>query len=446
MRRLPQPSSLRLRLLAVALGAVGLGLAIATAGFFLALRVSLLDDATSVAQERAEARASLLALEGGSLTARDEALLERLDSDLVWVVSPGGAVVRGPDRGAAVRTGVAAVGAGGAPRTVNRLRLAAAPLMVSGRQRGTVVAAVAMRPYDNTMHAAKVGAAMLVAFVLTALAAATWWVLRAALDPVARMTRDAEAWGDHDLDRRFGLGPPRDELTGLAATLDGLLERIAGSLRHERHLTAEISHELRTPLARIAARAELGARDADPETAGAFAGILRSAEQMRETLTALLAAGRAAGDGESSDIAAAVERVADAARPEADAAGVELRAEAESLRVAAGQALVERALAPLVDNAVRHARRRVDVAATVDGRAVAIDVTDDGPGVAPDDVDAVFAPGVGAAGGAPVGTGLGLPLARRLARAAGGDVTAESGDGGRFRLTLPAARAPAELA
>ena len=58
MRRLPQPSSLRLRLLAVALGAVGLGLAIATAGFFLALRVSLLDDATSVAQERAEARSS----------------------------------------------------------------------------------------------------------------------------------------------------------------------------------------------------------------------------------------------------------------------------------------------------------------------------------------------------------------------------------------------------
>ena len=41
------------------------------------------------------------------------------------------------------------------------------------------------------------------------------------------MTADAEEWGARDLDRRFDLGPSRDELTGLAATLDGLLSRIA---------------------------------------------------------------------------------------------------------------------------------------------------------------------------------------------------------------------------
>ena len=73
------------------------------------------------------------------------------------------------------------------------------------------------------------------------------------------MTEDAASWSEHDLDRRFDLGEPYDELTRLAATLDGLLERIAASLRHEQRFTAELSHELRTPLARIERRGRAGA-------------------------------------------------------------------------------------------------------------------------------------------------------------------------------------------
>src|SRR5437868_11169455 len=67
------------------------------------------------------------------------------------------------------------------------------------------------------------------------------------------MTRQAADWSEHDLDHRFALGAPHDELTELAATLDGLLDRLAASLRHERRFSAELSHELRTPLARVLA-------------------------------------------------------------------------------------------------------------------------------------------------------------------------------------------------
>ena len=75
-----------------------------------------------------------------------------------------------------------------------------------------------------------------------------------ALRPVAHDdARAAEDWGAHDLDRRFELGPPRDELTGLAATLDGLLARIAASRRHEQRFASEVAHELRTPIAGCAA-------------------------------------------------------------------------------------------------------------------------------------------------------------------------------------------------
>lgn len=81
------------------------------------------------------------------------------------------------------------------------------------------------------------------------------------------MTADAEDWGAHDLDRRFDLGPARDELTGLGAVLDGLLSRITASRRHEQRFAADVAHELRTPIAAIRGRAEL-ALMAPPGAAG----------------------------------------------------------------------------------------------------------------------------------------------------------------------------------
>src|SRR5207244_1729862 len=73
------------------------------------------------------------------------------------------------------------------------------------------------------------------------------WLLAASLRPVVRMTRQAADWSEHDLDHRFALGTPHDELTELAATLDGLLDRLAASLRHQRRFSAELPHELRAP-------------------------------------------------------------------------------------------------------------------------------------------------------------------------------------------------------
>ena len=71
---------------------------------------------------------------------------------------------------------------------------------------------------------------------------------------------------------------------------------------------------------------------------------------------------------------------------------------------------------------------------------MAVTVADDGPGVPAGDRERIFEPGVrvGDRSGGP-GAGLGLSLARRLARAAGGDVRAEAGEGGRFTVTLPSA-------
>ena len=151
---------------------------------------------------------------------------------------------------------------------------------------------MALDPYQDTERTAFVGALILAALLLAAVAVLSRWMLGRALEPVSRMTADAAAWRASDLDRRFDLGEPYDELTRLAATLDDLLEQIAASLRHEQRFTAELSHELRTPLARISGEAELMLRRerAADEYREALGSIQRSADTMARTVEALVGA------------------------------------------------------------------------------------------------------------------------------------------------------------
>jgi signal transduction histidine kinase len=264
------------------------------------------------------------------------------------------------------------------------------------------------------------------------------------------MTRQAADWSEHDLDRRFSPGEPRDELTQLASTLDGLLDRLGASLRHEQRLSAEISHELRTPLANIVAEAQYALRHGrqSDESRATLEHILQSARQLGRTLDTLMAAARAQLDPRQATSDA--HACAQAAIAALDGHGPRLegavRAPERPVRLGVEPELVARILAPLVENAARHARSSVQIAIEPDGEMVALMVDDDGPGVPDESREEIFEPGhrggSSALATAPVsdGAGLGLALCRRLARTAGGDVHAEGSDaGGRFVVRLPAA-------
>jgi signal transduction histidine kinase len=108
----------------------------------------------------------------------------------------------------------------------------------------------------------------------------------------------------------------------------------------------------------------------------------------------------------------------------------------EGLAAGVDAVLVERILTPLLENADRYARSRVDVAVGEDHGWVVVTVSDDGPGVDPSIGEAVFEPGRRDPVSSPGGAGLGLALARRLARAAGGDVLLVDGA---FEVRLPRA-------
>ncbi|MDX6571400.1 MAG: two-component system, OmpR family, sensor kinase, partial [Gaiellales bacterium] len=370
-----------------------------------------------------------------------------LDRDS-WVLAANGRVVERPaaESPAVARAvaGLAAVEHTTEKTVPGSVRLRAVPVRgPAGDRRGTVVVGVSLVPYDHTRRIALVGSAILSFLLLAGAAIAVRWAVRSALRPIAEMTARAADWSEHDLHSRFHLGPPRDELTTLAATFDGLLRRIEAVLRHEQRFSAELAHELRTPLTGLRGEAELALlrEDLDAESREAFERMLASSGRMQNVIETLLASARMeeAGSDATCDPVPAVREgiaaVANAARTrEVD---VRLADPGARFVVDADPAVVTQALYPLLENGVRHARSAVEVSVTSVNGHVTVAVRDDGPGIEAD-AASVFAPGVSTSGGA----GLGLPLARRLARSCGGDVVAASGPGGLFELQLPGGEAP----
>lgn len=447
MRRPRAPRALRTRLLLAIVLGVGVVLALVTVAFNLLVWRSLSTDATEVVKARASAELSSLTIRDDRIVVPRDGIPATIDTR-AWVFE-GSRALRQPPVAPALQASAQAL-AGSAERVVDvpgDVRLYALPVTTAdGRRIGTVVSALSMTSYNSTRMTALIASCALAVAVLVAVALATALILRAALRPVARMTADAAVWSESDLDARFNEGPPHDEITRLAATLDGLLDRLAAGLRRERRLTAEVSHELRTPLAQIRAETDLALRRdrAPDEYRSALQGVRASADRIEATVETLLATARqdAHLPRGTADAAEAASRVVRAFGPMADSAGVTLAVEpcAGATRAGVEMEVIERILHPVVENAVRHARSEVRVGVSLDDAGVAVTVRDDGPGVPAEDRERIFEPGVrGNDGRTSNGAGLGLSLSRRLARAAGGDVGAAPGPGGSFTVRLPSA-------
>ena len=157
----------------------------------------------------------------------------------------------------------------------------------------------------------------------------------------------------------------------------------------------------------------------------------------------LLAAARqesGAARGTADAYRAAVSAAAACASPGGGRPRIAVAPPAGRVRAGVDEELLARILQPLVENAARFAREEVLLELGSEPGSAVITVGDDGPGVDPADVERIFDPGVRGTGadGDAHGAGLGLALARRLARAAGGDVEARPGPGGRFVVRVPA--------
>jgi two-component system, OmpR family, sensor kinase len=302
------------------------------------------------------------------------------------------------------------------------LALLALPVVRGGRRVATVVVTEDLGPYEGSeRHSLWLALALAAAAVLLATTAA-WIAARRSLRSVRSMADTADEWREQDLGARFNPGPGSDEIAHLGRTLDTMLDRIAEALAAERRLTDEIAHELRTPLAIVLAEADLARGAASDDQQAALDSIRDAALRMRSAIDTMLAVARAHSDRRVSrvgDLMAALDQ------PQTDL---------DDLLVAAPTPLLVAAVQPLLENAERHGAGDARLEVTREPRHVVVSVMDEGPGVPADQLDAVFEPGHSTR---PDGSGLGLPLARRIASAVGAELVARPGPGGRFELRVP---------
>jgi signal transduction histidine kinase len=445
-----RPGALRNRLAIVAVLTTGAWVLVLTVLFNVLLTAQLSGQVDGVLRARAAAvDATVRVGPTGAVTMTEPAIDEALDAG-VWVFEGTNHQIESPRASPAAN----ALARDMARRGVrdfreppgHDVRLFSRPIIEGGAKHGTIVVETSLAPYHRTSRAALVGSVLLALLIVAGAFGATRQVVRRALAPVSEMADQAARWSAHDVQQRFGDAPRPDELRHLAATLDVVLDRLGTVLRHEQQLAGELSHELRTPLAVIGGEADLldgpAGEDAD-ERARGLAVISETVERMAALLDDLLAQAaqvitQAPGSCHVEPVARTVlEAVATDEQSPRGAVDV-----AAGLEVGVTADVLTRILTPLVGNAARYAATRVTVSGARAAADVRVRVHDDGPGVPARFRDAVFEPGARAdPDDDHPGAGLGLALARRLARAAGGDITLEdgagNGSGATFTVVLP---------
>ena len=291
------------------------------------------------------------------------------------------------------------------------------------------------------------GLALFVACVV--LWAASGRIARRLARPLGELARVAGDLGRGKLDSRVQLAcHEHGEVGVVAEAMNDMAARIQKQLDDQRELLATVSHELRTPLSRIRLLTEI-ARDGG-EPARAFDEIDREVVEIDQLVGDLLASSRLDFSALTTKEVCAEE----AARRAVTRAGLEdtvLHVAAEDrdgdLTLAADPTLLARALANLLDNALRHGGGATRVLVRSLPGAVRFEVEDTGPGLPPGEEQRIFEPfyqGASPDQATPKkgALGLGLALVRRIAEAHGGRALAENRDGGGARMILELPRTP----
>ena len=280
-----------------------------------------------------------------------------------------------------------------------------------------------------------------------------WLVAGRVLRPLQAITATARKLEGSTLHERINLQGPEDELKELADTFDQMLARLDTAFETQRRFVANASHELRTPLAiaRTEVDVALADRESSPAELRAMAERVREAtersERLIEGLLTLARSERQLRAREPADLSLAAAEALSVARPEAERLGLRVSSVLGGAPVAGDGPLLERLVANLVENAVRHnvagGWLEVDTG-LAGGRAVAR-VANGGRPIPPEQVAGLFEPFRRLDGdrtGSDRGAGLGLSIVRSVAAAHGGTASARAIPDGGLEVTvdLPAAR------
>ena len=282
--------------------------------------------------------------------------------------------------------------------------------------------------------------------VLLVVFAATLWFSRRLVRPLGQLASTARRFGEGDIDARAHLHR-NDELGEVGRAFDDMASRTSALISSQRQLMADVSHELRTPLARIRVALELAAED--PVAArDVLADVGVDLDEIDTLIADILTTARLDADAVIKREPISVGELADraAARFSARHPGraLEKTIDDGERAIECDPVLLRRALDNLLDNAAKYSDVNAPVKLDVhpDDAVIAFEILDHGIGMTADELAHAGTPfwrADGSRARRTGGVGLGLALARRIARAHGGDVLLDSapGRGTTARLQIP---------
>lgn len=271
---------------------------------------------------------------------------------------------------------------------------------------------------------------------------AIWVLIGRALNPVEQIRARVAGIGAGRLDERVPIPSTRDEVAGLAITMNRMLDRLQAAQQAQRQFVSDASHELRSPLATLTATLAVADADVSGRAWRDLHDVMAAeAARMGTLVENLLLLARA--DDQGLRIVVVEVDLDDLLEAEAHrlrtSSGVSVSTAIEPARMLGDRLQLSQLLRNLVDNASRHAHSSVRLDLTVSGEVATITVDDDGPGIPETERERVFERFVRldesrdrASGGA----GLGLPIVREVTRGHAGAVAVGSSPGGGCRVIV----------
>jgi signal transduction histidine kinase len=303
----------------------------------------------------------------------------------------------------------------------------------------------AQRTADSHELLVDSGIALAIVAMLALLAG--WLVAGRMLRPIRTITRRAQRISSANLKERLALDGPQDELKELGDTLDGLFGRLDGAFEAQRQFVANASHELRAPLTRQRALIQVALADPRASLASlrqAHERVLVSERHLEQMIDGLLALTRGQAGlerREHLDLATLTSEAALARKSQLAVGEVELRASLTTAPTAGDPRLIERLIANLLENAIRHnvSGGHVEVATgTRDGHAF-ITIANTGPAVPGEEIPRLFQPFQRLRRTRTEhasGHGLGLSIVQAIADAHGATLTARERPAGGLTIEV----------
>ena len=310
---------------------------------------------------------------------------------------------------------------------------------------------VAMVFSTKFLHAFKLVFVVVMGFIVLFSGVSGWFLVRKALAGVDSMTRTAQSISGTNLEERVPETGNKDELDLLAKTFNRMLDRMEHLIKSIREMSDNIAHDLKSPITRIRGFAELTLvqKESLEEYRSMASNTIEESDRLLDMINTMLLISRAeAGEGEFEfrplDISLMVDEACDLFRPVAEDLGLDFEFAVDpGLMVSGDEKKLQRTFANLLDNAFKYTPSGGQVSVTAARNAhggVAVRVADSGMGIEPGSLEKIFDRFYRAeASRTSPGTGLGLSLARTIARQHQGDILVESrvGEGSVFILRLP---------